>query len=278
MRELAERGDGGPRAVAVAGLGAIGMPLVRALDRGIAGLRLTAVSARDRAKATEKLQDLEMPVELLDLEELAESAEIVVECVPAAVFDRVAIPAVEAGRTLVVLSAGALLSREELIARAREAGARIIVPSGAILALDAIKAVAEGEILSVTHVTRKPPRSLAGAPYLLEQGISLENLTAPELIFKGPVREGARHFPANVNVSAAVSLAGIGPDRTLLEVWADPALARNTHKVTVEADSARFTMEIESLPSPENPGTGRLTPLSVIATLRGLGATLQVGT
>ena len=276
-RELESDGTG-PSGVAIAGLGAIGLPLARALDRGIPGLRLVAASANDRMRAAEKLRGFRTRVQLLALEDLAAAADIVVECAPAAVFDRIAEPAVKAGRTLVVLSAAALLSREGLIAKARERRARIIVPSGAILGLDAIKAVAEGEIKSVTHITRKPPRSLAGAPYLQAQGMSLDGLAAPKLIFKGPVREGARHFPANVNVSAAVSLAGIGPDRTLLEVWADPASDRNTHKVKVEADSARFTMEIESLPSPENPRTGRLTPLSVIATLRGLGAPLQIGT
>ena len=96
-------------------------------------------------------------------------------------------------------------------------------------------------------------------------------------MFEGTAREGAHGFPANVNVAAALGLAGIGPDRTRLEIWADPALDRNTHTIAVESDSARFTMSIENVPSEENPGTGKITALSVIAALRGLVAPLRVG-
>ncbi len=264
--------------VAIGGLGTIGLTVARKLDAGMEGLRLAAVSANDIAKARRNLDGFATTVPVLRLEELADHADVVVECAPAAVFDRVARPAVEAGRIFIPLSVGALLERDDLIRRARETGARIIVPSGAILGLDGIKAAAEGEIRSVTHVTRKPPRGLAGAPYLEEQGISLENLSEPRLVFAGTAREGARHFPANVNVSAAVSLAGIGPDRTRLELWADPSISRNMHRVTVEADAARFTVEIEGVPSPDSPRTGLLTPQSVVSTLRGLVSVLTVGT
>ena len=102
-------------------------------------------------------------------------------------------------------------------------------------------------------------------------------MTEPTRIFDGSARDGARGFPANVNVAAALSLAGIGPDRTRLEIWADPTVTRNTHTIELDADSVRFTMTIENVPS-ENPRTGRITPLSVIAALRGLTSTLRVGT
>src|SRR3546814_10638513 len=162
--------------------------------------------------------------------------------------------------------------------RERSRGARIRVPTGALRGLDAVRAVAEGTVHSVRMVTRKPPGGLAGAPYLAENGISVEGLTAPKKVFEGSAREGARGFPANVNVAAALSLAGIGPDETRLEIWADPALDRNTHRIEMDADSARFTLEIANVPSEENPRTGKNTALSVIATLRGLTSTLKVGT
>jgi aspartate dehydrogenase len=140
-----------------------------------------------------------------------------------------------------------------------------------------VRAAAEGEIHSVTMVTRKPPAGLDGAPYLVEQGISVRNLAAPLKVFEGSARDGARGFPANVNVAAALSLAGIGPDRTRLEIWADPALTRNTHRISVDSDSARFSMTMENIPS-ENPRTGRIVALSTIAALRGLVSELRVGT
>jgi aspartate dehydrogenase len=95
-------------------------------------------------------------------------------------------------------------------------------------------------------------------------------------VFEGTAREGARGFPANVNVAAALALAGIGPDRTTLEIWADPTLERNTHTIEVDADSARFRMTIENVPS-ENPRTGKITALSVLACLQGLVAPFRVG-
>ncbi len=193
-------------------------------------------------------------------------------------FAEIAEPAIRAGRILVPASVGALLARPDIIEAAEESGARIVVPTGALLGIDAVRAAAEGTIHSVTMVTRKPPAGLTGAPYLAERGISLAGLTAPLKVFEGTAREGARGFPANVNVAAALGLAGIGPDRTRIEIWADPGVSRNTHTIEVDADSARFTMTIENVPSADNPRTGKITALSVIAALRGLVATLKVGT
>ena len=103
-------------------------------------------------------------------------------------------------------------------------------------------------------------------------------LRTPTQIFVGSAREGAVAFPANVNVAAALGLAGIGPDRTQLEVWADPSIQRNRHEITVESDSASMRFEIENIPSEANPRTGRIVAHSVIATLERLNATLVVGT
>jgi aspartate dehydrogenase len=175
------------------------------------------------------------------------------------------------------LSVGQLLEHSDLIDLAERTGARIVVPTGALLGLDAVRAAAEGEIRSVTMVTRKPPSGLAGAPYLERHGIDLEGISAPLKVFEGSARDGARGFPANVNVAAALSLAGIGPERTRLEIWADPHVTRNTHRIVVEADAARFEMQIENVPTEENPRTGRITALSVIAALRRLTASLCVG-
>ncbi len=266
------------RRVAVAGLGAVGMPVVRALAEGIDGLALTAVSARDLDRARERMAGVAPGVAVVAPSALPPLADVIVECVPKAAFAAVAADAVEAGRTLVTVSGAALLAHDAIVRRARETGAVIVLATGALLGLDAVRAAAEGVIAEVRMITRKPPRSLAGAPYLVENGISIDGLTGPLRVFEGSAREGAAGFPANVNVAAALGLAGVGPDRTRLEIWADPSLDRNTHEITVDADSARLSMKIENVPSEENPGTGRITALSVIAALRGLGASLRVGT
>jgi aspartate dehydrogenase len=126
--------------------------------------------------------------------------------------------------------------------------------------------------------TRKPPNGLAGAPYLIKNGISVEGLNEAKRVFSGTAREAAAGFPANVNVAAALSLAGVGPDRTMIDIWADPAVTRNCHSIEVEADSARFSLSIENVPSDDNPKTGKNVALSVLAMLRKLNAPLAVGT
>ena len=106
----------------------------------------------------------------------------------------------------------------------------------------------------------------------------VEGLNTAKLVFSGTAREAAAGFPANVNVAAALALAGIGPDRTTMEIWADPGVDRNIHRIEVEADAARLSFQIENVPSVENPKTGRLTPLSVIALLKKLASPLAIGT
>jgi aspartate dehydrogenase len=263
--------------VAVAGLGAIGKTLARRLADGIPGLVLTAVAARDADKARGWLNAAGIAVPVVALDRLPDHADLAVECAPASVLEAIAVPMLSTGRKVMILSAGALLPRPHLIDLAREKGGQIVVPTGALLGLDAVCAAAEGEIRSVRMTTRKPPGGLVGAPHLVENGISVEGLTTPLRVFSGTAREAAKGFPANVNVAAALSLAGIGPDRTTIDIWADPGVTRNCHRIEVDADSARFSMEIENVPS-ENPKTGRITALSVLAALRKLVAPLRVGT
>ena len=262
------------KTVAIGGLGAIGLKLARALDAGVDGLQLIAVAARDQAKAQANVEGFRSPPRIVALAE----ADIVVESAPAAVFEKIAGPAIEAGRIFVPASVGALLPRMHLARRAQETGARIVVPTGALLGLDAVRAAAEGPVESVTIESRKPPRGLAGAPYLVQHGIDVSGVTAPRRVFEGNAFDAAAGFPANVNVAAALALAGIGPVRTRVEIWGDPTITRNIHTIRVEAAAARFTMTIENVPSVENPRTGQITALSMLACLRGLVSTLKVGT
>jgi aspartate dehydrogenase len=265
--------------VAVGGFGAIGKVVAAALDDGIDGLTLAAVSARDTGRAEAAMAAFATPASVLPLDRLWEEADIVVECAPAKHLRAIAEPALANGRTLVTLSCGALLDNFDLVDLARERGGRILVPTGALIGLDAVQAAAlGGGIRSVQMITRKPPAGLEGAPYLVEQSIDVSGLNTAKLVFAGTAREAARGFPANVNVAAALALAGIGPERTAIEIWADPAVSRNIHRIEVEAEAARFSMQIENVPSLENPRTGRLTPLSVIALLRKLVSPLAIGT
>jgi aspartate dehydrogenase len=264
--------------IGIAGLGAIGRVVARKIHTGaIPNVTLVGVATGDSAKAQSWLSEIGSSAPLLSIAELADIADIVVECAPAVAFRDVAVPVLAAGKKLMPLSAGQLLRHPELVALANESGGQIIVPTGALIGFDAVSAAAEGEIRSVTMITRKPVNGLMGAPYLVRNGIDISNLAAPLCVFRGSARDAAMGFPENVNVAAALSLAGIGPDRTSIEIWADPGVKRNMHRVVVDADSARFEMAIENVPS-ENPKTGRITALSVIAALRKIISPLRVGT
>jgi aspartate dehydrogenase len=266
-----------PLRIAIAGLGAVGRTVARQLNAGIPGLTLTGIATRDRAKAAAWLAAEQIACPVMELAELPLSADLAVECAPGDVLEQICRPMLAAAKKVMVLSAGALLQRMELVEFAARSGGQIIVPTGALLALDAVTAAAEGTIHSVTMVTRKPPKGLSGASYLVRNGISIDGLSEPLRVFSGNAREAAAGFPENVNVVAALALAGIGPERTQIEIWADPSLTRNCHTIEVKADSASFSFSIENVPS-ENPKTGRITALSVIAALRKLTSPLRVGT
>jgi aspartate dehydrogenase len=263
--------------VGIVGLGSVGRTVARAVDGSLAGYRLTAVSARRTGPAEEFAGCLASRPAVLPASQIADACDLVVECAPAAVFRELAAPAVEGGRALVVLSAGALLDSWDLVERAELTGAQILVPTGAIVGLDAVQAAAEGTVHSVRMVTRKPVTGLQGAPFLSEAGLDIGDVTEPVRVFSGTAREAAAGFPANLNVAVALALAGVGPDRTTLEIWADPGLDRNTHRIEVDADSASFSMSIANVPS-ENVKTGLITALSVIALLRKRTAPLRIGT
>jgi aspartate dehydrogenase len=276
MQKPFEDGRGISR-VAIVGLGPIGVKVAEALDQGIDGAILVAVAVNHPEKHREFLRSLKAPPAILPIDQLADAADIVVECAPSALVPSIVGPFVRQGKTAIVLSASALLEHEDLIQLARQNGGQIVVPTGALIGLDAVTAAAEGGILSVRMITRKPVRGLAGAPYIVENHIDLDSVTEPLRVFSGTAREAAKGFPANVNVAAALSLAGVGADKTLVEIWADPALTRNSHRIEVQSTSANFSMAIENVPS-ENPKTGLITALSVIAYLRKQRAPLRVGT
>ncbi len=171
--------------VAIAGLGSIGRVLARKLADGMPGLTLSCAAVRDRAKAQAWLDAEGIACPLVEPEDFPAQADLAVECAPAAVLERICRPMLEAGKKVMVLSAGALLPQPELVELAKARGGQIIVPTGALLGLDAVTAAAEGRIHSVRMITRKPPRGLAGAPYLEANGISVEGLTEPEAGLQG---------------------------------------------------------------------------------------------
>jgi aspartate dehydrogenase len=265
--------------VGVVGCGAIGSEVARAIDSGLVRAELVGVHDLRDEVASRLANALEHPPRVLSLESLVDAVQLVVEATAKDVAPLVIRAAVERGRDVVVLSVGGLLGcLDEVRTLAERRGAHIYVPTGAIAGLDAVKAAAVARIDRVTLTTRKPPRGLAGAPHIVATGIDLTGIREPTVIFSGSARDAVPAFPANVNVAAALSLAGIGADATRVQVVADPTSDKNVHEIEVEGEFGRLSIRIENVPSPSNPKTSYMAALSAIALLRRLTATLVVGT
>jgi aspartate dehydrogenase len=191
------------------------------------------------------------------------------------------VPLLEAGASVIVLSAGALAD-DALRAKAEQAaaasGALLYVPSGGVGGLDALKTACLAGVDQVSIRVAKPPAAWKGIPYVEKLGFDLDALRAPRTLFEGPAREGVPHFPQNVNIAAVLSLGGIGMDRTRLEVVADPGLALNTHTIRVSGVAGRMTVVLENVPAPENPKTSWLACYSALAALKSLQSKARYGT
>jgi len=263
--------------VGIVGLGIIGQALAKAIDQGEVAAQLTAVHSRTVEKAQAFAHTLCRVPEVVDMAGVVARCELVIEAATQAVLSTLAPTVLEAGKGLMVLSVGALLEHPEWSALAARYGGRLYVPSGAIVGLDGLKGACAGRVDAVTITTRKPPQGLAGAPYVEAHGIDVYAFSTETVIFEGSAREACKGFPANVNVAAAVSLAGIGPDRTRIRILVAPGSTRNRHDVEVQGEFGRLTTHIENVPT-DNPRTGKLAYLSAIAMLKQLVSPCHYGT
>ena len=265
------------KSIGIVGCGAIGQALLREADAGKMPMTIAGVASRTESNAQAFLSTLRHPPPYLERGELIARSSLVVETAGGHVVAELARETFEAGKDLMVISIGALLEHPEIIEQSRKTGCRLLAPSGAIAGLDGIKSACAGRVDRVTMVSRKPPRAIEGAPYLVEHGISLEGLEQEMEVFSGSARDACRGFPANLNVSAAVSLAGVGPDRTHVRIVAVPGLERNCHDIEVEGEFGFLSVHIENIPS-ENPKTGRLTALSIIRSVQDVADPVSIGT
>lgn len=264
------------KSVGLVGCGAIGRALLKAVEAGKLSVHIAGVTSRTEKSAREFLATFKDPPPYLTLRELISASELVIEAAGGAAVPSLAQEVFAARKELMVISVGALLDHPEIIDQSRQTGCRLYVPSGAIAGLDGIKSASVGEITHVTMTTRKPPEGLEGAPHLVQNGISLAGLTEEKEVFSGSARAACKGFPANVNVSAAVSLAGIGPDRTRIRILAVPGLKRNCHDIEIEGEFGRLHVHIENVPS-ENPKTGKLTALSIIRAVQDVVDPVRIG-
>lgn len=257
--------------VGLIGLGAIGQRVVElAQEQPDGSIEIVGALVREPGKARNHTA-IQLVATVNEL--LALRPDIVVEAAGHDALREHGPAVLRSGCDLLFLGVGALadpLLEQQIVAAAIEGGSTAQVASGAIGALDAISAAAVGGITSVTHIARKPARTLL--PH--DQA---DALTEPLEMFRGPAREGALLFPESINVAAAVSLAGIGLDDTVVCVIADPAVDRNRHEVEVEGTFGWMKFEIRGIPTEENPKTGRIVAMSIVRQLLRRNAPLRIG-
>jgi len=246
--------------VAAIGCGAIGMALIEALNRDPGAPSVGALLYRRVQRNT--FPDLQHFQSLAGL--LAWRPSLAVECAGHAAVGEYLPPLLEAGIDVILASVGALADAavaEKLAAAAEKGNARLVVVSGAIGGIDALRAARHAGLDQVTYVGRKPPKAWAGTP--AAQSVDLEALTEATTVFEGTAREAARLYPRNANVTATVAFAGLGLDRTQVHLIADPATALNIHELDAAGAFGRLNLRLENAALPGNPRSSHLASLSL---------------
>jgi aspartate dehydrogenase len=263
----------------ISGFGNVGRQIARhVVDDPSGRLEIAAVAARDRNKARAAAADLGLDLPVIAAAEAPDHAPVIVEAGTYESFRDIVEPGLRAGAHVIAVSVGALAVNLDLIDLAAEMGGTLQIANGTLPGLDILRSAREAGIEEVQLVSSILPRSLVQEAYIRDQGIDLARAeTAAMPIFKGTAREAAAHFPRHFNVAVSLSLAGVGLDRTLVDISADGRLPGARHTIHVKSPAVTLEMTSHNLPSPENNRTSRIVAPSVLAALRALSAPLRVG-
>jgi aspartate dehydrogenase len=256
------------RRIGLLGCGAIGSLIAKAIDDGIIKAELAYVYDIDEKAALNLVGKLRRKPKVSDgMEEMLKdkSVDIIVEAASDEAIAQYLKPIVEAGKEALVMSIGGLLLPETRRIYEENIG-RIHVPAGAIAGLDAIQAISLVGVNRVVLTTRKPPEALVYSNYFKEQGIDLEKIREPTMVYEGPVEDALKHFPKSVNVAAALAL--YSKSRVLVRIIADPTRENIVHEIEVESKVSNIRIIVENVPHPDNPRTSYLAALSCIQKLR----------
>ena len=269
-----------PKKIGIVGCGAIGSVLAKAISSGkVLGARVAGLNDLNIEKAKNLANQLQPRPRVKELTELVASSDLVVEAAQVEAVPDIAKVVLQQQKALLVLSVSSLVIYPKLLDSFRKKKCLLHFPSGAIAGLDALKAAAmSGNIQQVSLNTCKTPKSLSGAPYIAKQSIDISKIKKVTTIFQGSAREAINSFPANVNVAAAVSLLGLGPDKTVVQIVADPKTEYNSHTLNVKGMFGEFTTITKNIPSQENSKTSYLAALSALALLVHLLRGEQTGT
>lgn len=263
------------KTIALIGLGAIGRMVLRELA-GDSDIRVAGVLVRaSRLSEAKSLLPAATPA-VTKIEDLLRlKPDLVVECAGQSAVADYAEIIVTRGIDLLVIATGAFADVglfERLVTAAKSAGARLLLPAGAIAGLDGLAALRIGGLDSVKYTSIKPPHAWIGTP--AEHSFDLAHLTERTVLFHGSPLDAARAYPKNANLAMTVALAGIGVDRTEIELVALPGSTDNLGRIDARGRFGSLTVEFAGMPAPDNPKTSAVTALSIVHAIRGLTATV----
>jgi len=258
------------------GLGAIGVDVEKMVSQEYkAEIEIPAILVKNpRAD-----RSLNKSIITTDFDEfIGTKPDVILEVAGHQTIQKYAVEILRSGIDLLVTSVGAFTDDklyDDCINTARENGARLILPSAGIGSLDTLSAAAVGGLASVHMIVRKDPSAWYGTH--AEKLFDLSSLATPTVIFEGTPREGAARYPQNVNISAAVALAGLGLDKTKLTIIADTEI--DTHVCEIQATGAFGSYEFrENLTVAEtNRKTGKIVGMAVMKTIKQMVSPVAVG-
>lgn len=266
--------------VGIVGVGTLGSELARwcVANADTEDVRLVGVVDIDKAREKKIRDDLKIK-KAYTVSTLAMASDLIIEAASAGSAAAIVREAMSHGKDVMVMSSGGIIHKtKEIFQMAKDHRCCLYLPSGAIAGIDALKSANLGKIKSVSLTTRKPPIGFKDAPYLVKRKINVDNLNKETLLFEGSAERAIAGFPQNINVSATLSLAGIGAKRTKVKIYATPGLRDNIHEVCVEGEFGSFYTRTQNRPSAQNPKTSGMAILSAIATLKRILNNVKLGT
>ncbi|MBO5547180.1 MAG: aspartate dehydrogenase [Candidatus Methanomethylophilaceae archaeon] len=256
--------------ITIVGCGSRGSKLAEAADKMMEVKRIYLVDT-DKKRAEAVAASLNKAELVEDVEEELYHCDLVIECATQDAAKTVIPKVVSRGVDIMIMSVGALVDdefRAMVTDKASQCDAKIYIPSGAICGTDGLRSSTVGAVQEVELITTMPPLSFECIKYVEDKGVDVKTIKDTTVLFKGTAREAVQYFPRNVNVAAIVSIMGIGFDKTMVTIQADPAIKTNSHELRIKGEFGEMTTHTFNVPSPINPRTSNLSVFSAISALQ----------
>ena len=252
--------------IGIIGCGAIGTSVVHFVQTRLSKkARIVSLCDIDLEKAKKLSHRIRPRPMITGIENVVKKSDLIIEAAGVSISGKIAQMCVSHKKDVLIMSTGGLLKKASLLKKARIRGSNIYMPSGAICGLDGLSAARVGRIKKVTLTTRKPLKVLKDIPFLKKRGIN--RIKQEHLVYDGTAEEAIKYFPKNINVSATLSIMGIGSKHTKVRIITSPRYTKNTHEIEIEGDFGKIFTKTENIPSDRNPKTSLLAVFSALAKL-----------